>query len=238
MADSTGCAILFMQWHCAVDSSVADQPLINPSFRPARPTPAAANVLAFPSLSAMDMMLDERQVVERELARGYYSPATYMINKLVIDGLLLRTIPSMLYCTPFYWIMGLRHSATAFTIFLGVLAGFTSLIGAFVMLLTNLLGAPGRIIVTTTTLLLIFALFSGFLANKEYMHWALRWICYVSPLRWAWEALVINEIRFMALTLSVADLPPVVGYPGDRFLLTLGVDPGALTLDVIVILVE
>jgi hypothetical protein len=162
-----------------------------------------------------------------------------------------------------------------------------------VMALTNLLGNPGRTIVATTVLLLIFALFAGFLANKSEMPWVLRWICYISPLRcafpflffpslqptgtgenapwecvrgpytpgipshshslslplspshtssthmpslphsrWSWEALVVNEVRPLSLTLEAINLPSVEFYPGDFFLRTLGVDPTMLTQDI------
>lgn len=35
-------------------------------------------------------------------AAGDYSPASYLICKAVLDGLLLRAIPSFLYAAPFY----------------------------------------------------------------------------------------------------------------------------------------
>ena len=49
--------------------------------------------------------------------------------------------------------------------------------------LTNLLGSPGRTLIATTTLLLVFSLFAGFLADPRGMPWVLRWITYLSPMR-------------------------------------------------------
>ena len=137
--------------------------------------------------------------------------------------------------------------------------------------LTCILGSPGRTLIATTTLLLIFSLFSGFLADANEMTWVLRWITYISPMRcaeggvymnlmqtkipcaplpcscpnnfmtyiacrpprlhprWCWEALVINEIRPLGLTLAVPGLPEVTKYPGGLFLSSLGVDPTWLT---------
>ncbi len=133
-------------------------------------------------------------------------------------------------------------------------------IGALVMALTHLLGSPGRTLIVTTTLLLIFALFAGFLESEYNIPWALRWICYVSPFRlrqrnsvtslvffsnqfcsaarWAWQALVVNEVRPSSLFLAVADLPGVSNYPGGKFLQTFGVDPTALTTNIIVLVCE
>jgi len=84
-------------------------------------------------------------------------------------------------------------------------------------------------------MLLITLLFSGFLANKASIHWALRWICYVSPFRWAWESLIVNEMAFIELNLVVSNLPPVSNYSGAAFLSdVLGVDPYWLTQDIII----
>ena len=58
-----------------------------------------------------------------------------------------------------------------------------SQIGALVLALTNLLGSPGRTLIATTTLLLVFSLFAGFLADPRGMPWVLRWITYLSPMR-------------------------------------------------------
>ncbi|GAX77358.1 hypothetical protein CEUSTIGMA_g4804.t1 [Chlamydomonas eustigma] len=198
----------------------------------------AVNVVSFPALSALESVLSEQQVVERELCRGYYSPLTYILIKLVVDGFLLRVTSTAVFGVLFYWIVGFRANATAFTIFLGVLLTLSSLIGALVLSLTSLLGSSGRTIITTTTMLLIFALFSGFLANMENMTWVLRWICYVSPFRWSWMSLVINEVRPLNLTLSVATLPPVHNYPGGELLLTLGTDPTQLTTNIIALVCE
>ena len=81
-------------------------------------------------------------MVERELARGFYSPATYMAVKLVLDGLLLRVLSASIYGSLFYWIVGLRASASAFALFLGVLATFSALVSDWG--LRNHIQCPGE----------------------------------------------------------------------------------------------
>mmetsp|Transcript_6318 Transcript_6318/g.19543 ORF Transcript_6318/g.19543 Transcript_6318/m.19543 type:complete len:166 (-) Transcript_6318:1522-2019(-) len=140
-------------------------------------------IAAFPSLAAMEQLITERPVATRELSRHWYSAGGYMVVKLLVDGLLLRALPSAVYTTLFYWIFGMRDTATAFTIALGVITAFTCCVGALVMCLVNLLGSPGRTVIVASVLLLIFALFGGFLVDKREITWVLRWICYVSPTR-------------------------------------------------------
>lgn len=49
---------------------------------------------------------------------------------------------------------------------------------------------------------------------------------------------MVNEMRPLLLRLSVADLPEISGYPGSLFLSTLGVDPTALTTNIIVLVCQ
>jgi hypothetical protein len=51
--------------------------------------------LAFTSLTTVDLLLNERQVVMREVRGGYYSPISYLISKLTLDaGERTRTAPA------------------------------------------------------------------------------------------------------------------------------------------------
>ena len=51
--------------------------------------------LAFTSLTTVDLLLNERQVVAREVRGGYYSPISYLISKLTLDaGERTRTAPA------------------------------------------------------------------------------------------------------------------------------------------------
>lgn len=65
-------------------------------------------------------------------------------------------------------------------------------VGALCLGCAVLMGSAGKAIVTINLLLLTFILFSGFLANKGSIHWVLRWVCYVSPIRCVFCACVIN----------------------------------------------
>lgn len=56
-------------------------------------------------------------------------------------------------------------------------------VGALCLGFATLTGSPGRAVISVNLLLLTFILFSGFLANKNSIHWALRWLCYISPIR-------------------------------------------------------
>ena len=67
------------------------------------------------------------------MRRHFYGPTAYITTKLVLDGLLLRLLPAILYVVPFYWLMGLRASAAAFITFIFVYSSFAMLVRGVLM---------------------------------------------------------------------------------------------------------
>ncbi|GIL43871.1 hypothetical protein Vafri_1464 [Volvox africanus] len=186
--------------------------------------------------SAVDSLYPERAIVDRDLLRGSYGVLPYLLAKIVLDGLMLRAVPAWAFGLPFYWLMGLRHQAAAFFTFLGGSTTLSCLAGAACIALSSIFSSPGRTVLLFNLLLLTCALFSGFLANKDSIVVWLRWIVYLSPTRFCWEALVINELKPLVLSFSAPDLPE--GLPavkGTLFLSLLGVNSGMLNTDLIVL---
>lgn len=68
-------------------------------------------LLAFTSVTSVDLIQTESAAAGREMQRRYYHPAAYAATKLVLDGLLLRALPALLFALPFYFLMGLNPAA-------------------------------------------------------------------------------------------------------------------------------
>jgi hypothetical protein len=64
-----------------------------------------------PVLGGPDVLQAEAGAAGREMQRKYYRPAAYAFTKLVLDGLLLRALPALLFTLPFYFLMGLNPAA-------------------------------------------------------------------------------------------------------------------------------
>jgi hypothetical protein len=69
------------------------------------------------------------QVVRREISRGLYSPLSYTASKLVLDGLVLRALPALLFTVPFYLLMGLQPAPARFFTFLFAFSAFNCTVG-------------------------------------------------------------------------------------------------------------
>jgi ABC-type multidrug transport system ATPase subunit len=62
----------------------------------------ALALFGWTSVSVVDGLVLERELVEREVAGHYYGGVTYLASSLVLDGLLLRTLPALLFCALMY----------------------------------------------------------------------------------------------------------------------------------------
>ena len=80
----------------------------------------------------------ERELVEREVTGHYYRGGTYLLASLVLDGLLLRTLPALLFGGLVYPMVGLLPEATRVATFMFVLATYTATVGALTTALTAL----------------------------------------------------------------------------------------------------
>jgi hypothetical protein len=63
-------------------------------------------LFGFTSLSSIDGLMLERQVVRREVAALYYRPWAYLATRLLLDGLLLRALPAAAFTALMYPLVG------------------------------------------------------------------------------------------------------------------------------------
>lgn len=158
-------------------------------------------LLAFTSVTSVDLVQAESGAAGREMQRKYYSPVAYAATKLVLDGLLLRALPALLFTLPFYFLMGLSATALQFFVFLLVLIAFSATVGALALGFASALNSPGKTILVMNLVLLLGVLFGGFLANKGSIPVWLRWISWLSVFRWVKQTLTAR--LFTACTVVV-----------------------------------
>eukprot|EP00879_Flechtneria_rotunda_P000702 GHRR01000820.1.p1 GENE.GHRR01000820.1~~GHRR01000820.1.p1 ORF type:complete len:943 (+),score=354.31 GHRR01000820.1:2184-5012(+) len=192
-------------------------------------------LLAFTSVTSVDLVQAESAAASREMQRKYYSPLAYALTKLVLDGLLLRALPALLFGIPFYYLMGLNPAAVHVVVFLFVLMGLTAAVGALALAFASALDSPGKTILVMNLVLLLGVLFGGFLANKASIPVWLRWISWLSVFRYAWEALVINELAGLDLFLSAPGVALSLPVRGEVFLEIIGVQWRLYMVDVVVL---
>lgn len=151
--------------------------------------------LAFTSLTTVDLLMNERSVVMREVRSGYYRPTTYLLSKLALDGMLLRLLPAILFWLPFYYMAGFRTGSAYAATNLFTLISFNCAVGALSMAVTVATNTAGQASFLMNFILLFSLAFTGFLVNVTSIPVVLRWIHYLSVFYYAFEAMLTTELN-------------------------------------------
>lgn len=159
--------------------------------------------LAFTSLTTVDLLMNERDVVMREVRSGYYEPAAYLLSKLTLDGLLLRAIPAILLWIPFYYIAGFRTGSVYASLYVFALVAFNCCVGALSMAITIGSNTAGQAAYVLNFTLLFMLAFTGFLVNVSTITPVLRWIHYLSPFFYVFESVTASEVKGLRVTIEV-----------------------------------
>ncbi|KAL2466646.1 ABC transporter G family member 10 [Abeliophyllum distichum] len=141
---------------------------------------------------ALPIFLQERRILMRETTRGAYRVSSYIIaNTLVFLPFLL--IVSLLYTTPVYWLVGMRHGIDGFLYFSLVVwmvvmmsnsfvVCFSALVPNFIMGMSLIAGVMGS-----------FFLFSGYFIAKDTIPKYWNFMEYLSLFKYPFECFMINE---------------------------------------------
>ncbi|UJR11225.1 hypothetical protein I4U23_015408 [Adineta vaga] len=155
----------------------------------------------FGSLSALDLFIKERPLFQHENVSGYYHVSTYFIAKILCDIIPLRTIPSILFSSIAYFMIGFQRTAAKFFIFFfGIYitslcaSSFCFFVSASVRVyaIANLLAAMYCVLTL---------IFSGFLVEVTSVTAFLSWIKWISIFRYSNNLFAINEFTNLKLCL-------------------------------------
>lgn len=151
-------------------------------------------LLAFASLSALANFSRLRSLFLRERARAYYSPFAWVASRVAFDIVPLRLIPTILLGVIVYWMVGLSRDAEHFFKFLLILILYSIAMTLFNFLLAAVVSDTGIAILISSVINLFQMAFAGFFINLSRIPAVLRWLQWLSPLKYALEALSVNEV--------------------------------------------
>ncbi|KAK0500216.1 hypothetical protein EDD18DRAFT_1318341 [Armillaria luteobubalina] len=147
------------------------------------------SLFGFSCLSSLGLFANERILFMRERSNGYYSTFTYFSSKVLFDILPLRVVPPLMFGGIVYGLAGLVPTVAGFWKFMLTLVLF-NLTTASVVLVASLVG---------TLVMLFNLLFAGLLISREHIIPALEFLYYISFFHAAFEALAVNELRYLSL---------------------------------------
>ncbi|GAA5914974.1 putative ATP-dependent permease ADP1 [Sporobolomyces salmoneus] len=156
-------------------------------------------LFGFGCLTTLAAFSSERLLFTRERANGYYNPFTYFAAKLLFDVIPLRVIPAFVFGAIVYNPVGLVPQVDSFWRFILVLVLFNLSASSVVLLLSILIKNAGVANLVGSLVMLFNLLFAGLLINRDKLPSWLRWLETWSFFHAAFEALLVNEVRYLQL---------------------------------------
>ncbi|KAJ1738565.1 hypothetical protein LPJ78_001945 [Coemansia sp. RSA 989] len=143
-------------------------------------------------LAVVNVFTRERLVFLREWQGGYYGLPAYFVSKNIIE-LPIQALLPIIYSSISYWLLGLRPDGTKFVIYTATciclnLCGFS-----FGLLLGSLFRDMSTILAALPAMFLPFLLFGGLLVNTGNSTVWLRWLQWISPIKYGYSAMMKNQ---------------------------------------------
>ncbi|KAI0062057.1 hypothetical protein BV25DRAFT_1825918 [Artomyces pyxidatus] len=151
-------------------------------------------LIAFSSLSALYNVVQTRPLFLRERSNSYYSPTAWLLSRFIFDVVPLRVIPTIIVSTITYWMAGLAPHPANFFKFLFILVLYTLAMTLFNFLLGSLFRNGGLALLLSALTALYQMTYAGFFVHLHAIPPVLRWLQWLCPLKYALEALAVNEV--------------------------------------------
>ncbi|KAF2192257.1 ATP-binding cassette sub-family G member 2 [Zopfia rhizophila CBS 207.26] len=188
-------------------------------------------LFGFSTLTILTVFAPERLLFTRERAKGYYSPISYFAAKVLFDIVPLRLIPPIILGVIVYPMTGLIPAWAEFLKFVLFLVLF-NLAAASIFLFIGIVFRNGGVANLIGILVMLFSLlFSGFFLNKESIPPAAAWLQSLSIFHYAFEGLIVNEVKYLSLVDHKYGLD--IEVPGSAILSSFGFNVLALWRDCI-----
>ena len=142
----------------------------------------------------------EKCIVAEERAGGAYNVAPYLASKLAAELPISAAFPLAFGCIV-YPLTGLQPGLGRFMRFLSIVTLESFASSALGLTVGSVAPSPEAAAAMGPAIMVIFIVFGGYYVNPDNVPKALRWVPQASLIRWAFQALCINE--FSGLTFDV-----------------------------------
>ena len=188
---------------------------------------------AFSSFLEILTLYAQRPIVEKQSKYAFYHPFSEAVAS-IICGLPEKILTSIFFNITLYFLTNLRRTPGAFFTF--YLFSFTCTLAMSMLFRT--IGALSRTLAQAmapaAVFILALVIYTGFTVPIRDMHPWFRWINYLDPVAYAFEALMINEFSHRRFDCSTY-VPQGNGYENlsadERICSSVGAAPGATYVD-------
>lgn len=156
-------------------------------------------LFGFSTLTSLNVFAAERTLFLRERANRYYAPITYFSAKVMFDIVPLRIIPPIIMGMIVYPMVGFVTKWPEFMKFMLVLILFNLAASAICLFLGIVFKDTSLANLVGSLVMLFSLLFAGLLLNHDSIPKGARWLQACSIFHYGFEALIVNEVRYLSL---------------------------------------
>ncbi|WRT64947.1 uncharacterized protein IL334_001887 [Kwoniella shivajii] len=185
---------------------------------------------AFSSALEILTLYAQRDIVEKHSQYAFYHPSAEAVASSLTD-MPYKITNAIFFNLTLYFMTNLRREPGPFFFFLLISFTCTMVMSMIFRSIASLSRTLSQALAPAAILILGLVIYTGFAINVNYMHGWARWMNYIDPIAYGFEALMINEFhgRDYACT---AIVPSGAGYEGvrgtERVCSTVGSVPGSL----------
>lgn len=162
-------------------------------------------MLLFALLSVLFVVPRDFAVMLREHLNGLYRINAYMPATIITDTPVQIVMPCI-YCTIVYWSVGLNRDSSTTLMFYAMMILLSNIGSSVAFFLSAATGSLSSSLQIAPAIFIPNVMFSGFVLDLDSITWVLRWVQYVTFLKYAWAVVTYNELH--GLTLSCESETP------------------------------
>ncbi|EKG21331.1 ABC transporter-like protein [Macrophomina phaseolina MS6] len=177
-------------------------------------------------------LYEQRPIVEKHARYAYYHPSAEAISSMLMD-IPYKVANSIFFNLIIYFLPNLRREPGPFFFFLFVSFVSTLCMSSIFRSIASLSRTLPQAMVPTAVLIYALVMYTGFSIPISYMRGWSRWINYLNPLAYSFEALMVNEFDGRSFSCA-AFVPSGPGYvdlaPDQRVCAAVGSAPRVSTV--------
>jgi ATP-binding cassette, subfamily G (WHITE), member 2, PDR len=177
------------------------------------------------AITEINGLYDQRPIVEKHVSYAFYHPFAEALAGIVSD-IPVKFLIATCFNIILYFLSGLRYEAGPF--FLYFLFNFVAILtmSAIFRTIAAATKAISQALAIAGVLVLAIVIYTGFTVQVTYMHPWFRWINYINPVSYAFEAILANEVHNQQYQCAPTSLVPPYGTGNNFQCAVAGAMPG------------
>lgn len=167
------------------------------------------------AITEINGLYDQRPIVEKHVSYAFYHPFAEALAGIVSD-IPVKFLIATCFNIILYFLSGLRYQPGPFFVFF--LFNFVAMLtmSAIFRTIAAATKTISQALAFAGVLVLAIIIYTGFTLQTSYMHPWFRWINYINPVAYAFEAILANEVHGQRYQCAPTSLVPPYG-TGDNF---------------------